>query len=142
MVQHAIETEETAGREKRFDVLHLALAEYHQRFISVGLSGTGFVLVVIGWIATSDKVQKLLKLGQRVRLEGSTALFLALIAYLLLSLRMLRNMRDIKRRLDDLAYIPKQYYAFRLPSRWAAFIFLMLNVMVTTIAVLLLWVNP
>jgi hypothetical protein len=132
------EADSAAGAAKKFDVLHQALVEYQQRIISTGLSGTGFILVVIGWLATSTNLHEFLRASPSARWGGALALLLALAAYLLLARRALRNMHDVKRRLDELKYLPESYYAFRLPPPWASTTLLMLNSMVALIALVLL----
>lgn len=139
MTDNSLGTAETASVDKRFDILHQALVEYQQRMISTGLSVAGFILVVIGWLVTSSNVQKLLHDKPRSRVEGAAILLLALIAYLMLSFRVLHAMRALKTTLDELRYMPEAYYGFRLPPPWAAVTFMMLNTMLATVTLLLLF---
>ena len=53
-----------------FDNLHGSLVEYQQRFFNVGLSGTGFALIVIGWLVTSDESRAVLRSNAPIRRRG------------------------------------------------------------------------
>ena len=129
-------------RKEAFANLHGSLVEYQQRFFSIGLSGTGFALVVIGWLVTSAQARAVLTTSGAVRIAGAIIMGFAGLAYVALSLRMLHVMRMLRTNMDQLAYFPSEYYAFRILQPWAAVAFMSLNAAASVIAVILMFVVP
>ena len=111
-----------------FDHLHQSLAEYQRLFFDGSLKATGFFLLVMGWILTSDKAGTFMTTHQSVATVGGWSLIICAIAYVMLSVRLLSIMRGLGRELDAIDFLPRSYYEHRLVHPVAAAMWMILAI--------------
>ena len=97
-----------------FDYLHSALVEYQLRFINTSLTGTGLILIVIGWVVTNNETRAFLTTHPELRLAGAVAILTTAAAYLFLAGRMFQVIRQLGVQLIALDYFPRAYYEYRV----------------------------
>lgn len=97
-----------------FDHLHQSLVQYQQLFFDGSLKATGFFLLIMGWILTSDKARDFMKNDPFIATVGGWGLIVCAIAYIVLSIRLMSVMRGLGRELGAIDFMPRSYYAHRL----------------------------
>lgn len=100
--------------QKAFEHLHGELLEYQLRFVENGLKGAGLMLLLLGWVLTSESARAFIKTSHAGRFAAVAAIVVSVTAYLLLAVRMVHVMQHLGRELKALAYFPPQYYEFRI----------------------------
>ena len=97
-----------------FDHLYQSLREYQQLFFESSLKATGFFLLIMGWIITSDKAWELMKSHKSMAEIGGWGLVVCGISYIALCIRLMRMMKRLGQELDAIDFLPRSYYEHRL----------------------------
>lgn len=97
-----------------FEHLHRELVEYQTRFIDNGVRGAGLALLMIGWILTSESARSFMSTNEAGRTAAIAGIGIMIVAFILLAVRMISVMQHLSRQLSALAYLPAEYYAFRV----------------------------
>ena len=99
-----------AEPQKAFEHLHKELVEYQLRFVENSIKAATLALLMIGWILTSESARSFIKVSGVGRSAVVAGLGLMMVAYLLLAVRMIHVMQQLK----ALDHFPPAYYAFRI----------------------------
>jgi hypothetical protein len=97
-----------------FDNLYNSLVEYQQLFFESSLRATTLLLLIMGWIITSDNATKFLHDHEQEARIGGWALVICAIAYVGLCMRLLWIVRGLGRELAAIDFLPRSYYAHRI----------------------------
>lgn len=100
-------------RKVLFQHLHSELLEYQTRFVDTSLRGAGLLLLVLGWMLTSDAGRAFIARSAVGRSAAVSGITILMIVYLFIAIRMARVMRGLAHEMDALAYLPRSYYDFR-----------------------------
>ena len=101
-----------------FQHLHGELLEYQTRFVDTSLRGAGLLLLILGWMLTSDAGRVFIAKNAVGRSAAVSGIAIIVIAYLFIAIRMSRVMQRLAHEMDALGYLPRSYYDFRaMPTR-------------------------
>ena len=114
-----------ASEEAKFDLLYEALKGYQTGFIDAAFKTTASLLVVAGWLMTSEAARKFLGGSPVLRRTAVVAILIAGLLYGVTSWRVYRFSQRARRNLDSLAYMPTEFYADRTiqPVTLGVFVF-------------------
>jgi hypothetical protein len=123
-----------------FDLLYTALSGYQTSFFDSAFKVTASQLVVIGWVATSDKARDLLRARKSIRVAGAAVLLFTSFLYAVFSLRLYGMADHTAALLDKLRYAPRAYYIHRQLRLDTVCLFIRANAAITLLACyLVLW---
>jgi hypothetical protein len=123
-----------------FDLLYTALSGYQTSFFDSAFKVTASQLVVIGWVATSDKARDLLRSRKSIRVAGAVVLLFTSFMYAVFSLRLYGMADHTAALLDKLQYAPRSYYLKRQLRLDTICLFIGANAAITLLACyLVLW---
>ena len=121
-----------------FDHLHQTLVDYQARFVDMGLKGAGIELLFLGWLLTSREARAFIAESLIARFAAVAGITLMTAAGVLLIGRLVRSLRHVQRELDALDYLPRSYYAFRVPTPQVTTFIIMLTLAPWAITVILI----
>jgi hypothetical protein len=126
-----------------FQHLYTALLEYQTRFVDTSLKGASLLLLLLGWMLTSETGRAFIATSALGRSAGIAGILIVVTAYLLIAIRMANVMQRLARLMDALEYLPRSYYDFRaMPPRVvAAIAAITIAPAIVTIAFMLLIAN-
>jgi len=108
----------TASPKEKFTLLFEMLKFYYSSPLDGLVRTSAILLVVAGWMASSDAVQRQLDLNPWLRWWGLTLIAVGEGLYLYISWRVYLRSKITSRLLDELAYMETKYYAnYRIPGR-------------------------
>ena len=101
-----------------FQHLHKELVEYQMRFVDLSLKGAGLVLLLLGWMLTSESARTFIATSLNARFAIIIGLVIMIASYVGIVTRMARVSHSLAVQMDALEYLPRSYYSFRrLPPR-------------------------
>ncbi|HEY6140679.1 MAG TPA: hypothetical protein VI670_23240 [Thermoanaerobaculia bacterium] len=101
-----------------FQHLHKELVEYQMRFVDLSLKGGGLVLLLLGWMLTSESARTFIATSLNARFAVIIGIAIMIAAYVGIVTRMARVSQSLTVQMDALEYLPPSYYNFRkLPPR-------------------------
>ena len=102
--------EDFAFRKEQFAVLYASYARVYERFLENGFKTSTVLLVVLGWLLTSDKARDYL--SQHSWAVGMCAALVVTGAVSLCAAfhRLYRLSQLLRKRLDALSFVEAQYY--------------------------------
>ena len=101
-----------------FQHLHKELVEYQLRFVDFTMKAAGIIILLLGWMLTSESARTFIAASAKARLAVIAGITIMLVAYLGIAVRMARVSRGLGAQMDALEYLPRSYYGFRiLPPR-------------------------
>lgn len=103
------ESEKPTAQE-RFELLHARLEHYHSSGIDSVFKMAGFLLVVSGWVLTSDNAQALLARDPFIRGAAVATVLFTAATMVVIAVRLMRESQRTFRQLQALAYMPAEYY--------------------------------
>jgi hypothetical protein len=115
-------TTEQASCKERFELLHSTLSSYNERYVKAVLTVTGALLVIIGWLTTSQRVFELFR--SSAILSSACVAVIAFLIYVYCSTlsRVYRINHVVYEKLRSLAYVDQDYYRHDLlPRRYHLF---------------------
>ena len=99
------------GTDKEaFEHLYKSLVEFYERFIDGCLKATGFFIIALGWVLTSERAHAFFVKNPEVRCLAALGALLPALAFVVLCLRLMVVMRRLGRELNALDYVPRAYY--------------------------------
>jgi hypothetical protein len=125
------------SEKEQFDVLYERLKFYHDSAIDAVLKVTVSLLVVIGWVMTSESARSLLAADRLVRWCAVAAIVLFATQFVAGALRSVRRSQMIAQQLDALAYMPPEYYHDLVLRRSLAVSFAIMNAAFSAVALVL-----
>ena len=131
-----------ATSEEIFQVLYNSLLKFHTGFVASAFQVTGFLLLIMGWILTSDTAQNTLENSVYLRSLAVTGLAMASVLYGVISFRVRWLSDQVYGELEQLAYMPSKCYSDRKIMPVTLFLFVSSNVLLTIVACLLIWLLP
>jgi hypothetical protein len=127
---------EDATAKERFDLLYAKLKHHHDSALDSAFKFAGLLLLMIGWIVTSDSSRNFLKGDVFIRWGAITAILLGAVVYGVVALHVYQTAKKIVRYLDDLGYTLRLYYADLLPNPFIVTIFVIFNFILCVILAL------
>lgn len=124
--------------KEQFDLLYERLKFYHDSAIDAVFKVTASLLVVIGWVTTSDSARKTLATDGMLRWCASAAVVLLALQFIAGAWRSASRSHRITGQLDDLAYMPTGYYGDLLLHRRLTLAFVIMNSALSAIAIILI----
>jgi hypothetical protein len=100
----------TPTTKERFDVLFGSYARIHERFVETAYKVTGMLLVVLGWLLSSQTARTLLHEDVAIRVICVAVILIAALSILAAFYRLNVLSRSIRKGLDDLSYHDQRYY--------------------------------
>ena len=117
-----MEKEESATKQELFMLLYNTLEKYNERFVSASMRVAAALIVIIGWLLTSDNVQAFFKGSIIGVLISSIAVFVLIGVYWNSMFRVYKVNQDTFKMLSDLDYLDKAIYKHHeLPARYFYF---------------------
>ena len=96
-----------------FQHLHKELVEYQLRFVDLTLKGAGIILLLLGWMLTSESARRFIATSGRARSAAIAGIIIMIAAYLFIAMRMGRVSQHLTVLMAALEYLPSSYYSFR-----------------------------
>lgn len=96
--------------EDQFALLYERLQFFHSSGLDSVFKVAGFLLLVTGWVLTSDNVRELLSRDPLVRWAAVATLIFAAATFTGITLRAVRQSEKIFRQLKDLGYMPTEHF--------------------------------
>lgn len=124
-----------------FDNLHNSLVECQRLFFDGSMKATGFFLLIMGWLLTSDKARDFIQGNSDMAGIFGWSLVAAAIAYVGLCMRLLWIVKGLGRELAAIDFLPRSYYAHRIvhPAVAAMWMVLPMTPCLALAYVLLFW---
>src|SRR5262245_38320177 len=97
-----------------FQYLQKELVEYQLRFVDLTLKGAGIVLLLLGWMLTSESARTFIATSTKARSAAIAGIIIMTVAYVSMSLRMARISQGLGAQMDALEYLPHAYYSYRI----------------------------
>jgi hypothetical protein len=116
-----------ATNKERFDLLYEQLKFFHDRALDAVFKVTAALLVVTGWVATSDSMRRLLASDRASRWLSVFVLILYGALYVAAALRTCRRSAQVARELDAIAYMPREHYQGLVVPFRVAIMFIAMN---------------
>ena len=104
---------ETNNTKGRFDVLFGTLCEIQKGLLENTVKVAGFSVIAIGWLATSDYTQRLLRADKTLRYLVVAATGGAFALYVVASLKAFAISQQSLSLLNKLNFMPLDYYKNR-----------------------------
>jgi hypothetical protein len=121
-----------------FKFLYAQLASYQLSFFDSALKVTASLLLVAGWVITSESARELLRARAVLRYAGALLVMFCSALYALMMWR-LHGMSGItKGLLDELGYWPPSYYVEQEISWSALWLFVAANALISALVALLI----
>jgi len=108
---------ENPSRKERFDVLRDTLRSHNERFVRGVLGVTTALLVVIGWLLTTEPALKQFKSNTVLTIMCVSAILCLAYIYWSSITRVYRVNQDAYQKLRALAYLEEEYYEHDCLSR-------------------------
>jgi hypothetical protein len=124
--------------QEQFVLLYERLKFYHDSAIDAVFKVTTPLLVVIGWLITSDSTRAVLARDSAVRWSAVTAILLFAIQFTASAWRTTEHSRRAAVQLDALAYVPRERYADIVLGRGVALSFIIINSAFCLLAIVLM----
>lgn len=106
--------DDPAGRLKQEFDLHIGfLTETNKAFVDNTGKVAGFLLLALGWLATSEDAREYLASTPQIAKLAALAVAVTFLLYTAASLGAYRRSRDSYVRLVDLAYLPESAFKAR-----------------------------
>jgi hypothetical protein len=102
---------EQASDKEKFELLHGVLLKYYDGLFDGTMKTAGVLVIVAGWIATSDSLSNLLNRSVWLRYFGVTVVIFAYALYLRVAYLAYKISNDTFRNLEELDYMDSTYYA-------------------------------
>jgi len=99
-----------------FQHLHKELVEYQIRFVDLSMKGAGLVLLLLGWMLTSQPTRAFIAASAEARSAAIAGIGVMVATYLFIVIRMARVSQSLTAQMDALEYLPRSYYDFRTIS--------------------------
>src|SRR5689334_16519625 len=96
-------------KKEQFELLYGILKAYHDSSLDTALKAMGFLLLVMGWVLTSENARVFLARDQALQWASIAVLAMAAVLFALFARRVLLESRATFRALEALDYIPVQY---------------------------------
>lgn len=97
--------------KERFQLLYERLKLLNSGAIDAVFKATAAFLIVTGWIVTSDGARTQLKGDSISRWIGVAGLALYAMLFSIAAYRTAKSSRNLAKHIDELAYMPRSYYA-------------------------------
>lgn len=128
------------ARDKEcFTILHNNLIHFHEAFVSNSVKVSGFFLLIIGWISTSETAQQTLGRSELFRTLAVVILVLGAVMYTATCFRLWVLSNNVYGKLVELDYIPGHVFSDRLIRLVTLFLFVFSNLLLATTAALMTW---
>ena len=112
-----VDTSQTANSRYKFDMLHTFLSESQRGLVENTARVAGFLLIVAGWIATSDSAQKYFSAHHPSIYVTAAALGASFLLYVIASLTIYRYSSHVFSLMKQLNFLPPEYYEVRRVTR-------------------------
>jgi hypothetical protein len=109
-----------APSKEQFDLLYGQFKDYHDSSIDAAFKLVGFLILVTGWVLTSREARGFLAGDLSARRAAVSVIVLVGVAVVAFAFRALHLSRNAYRRLQELGYMPRQYYEDLLMTPLAA----------------------
>jgi hypothetical protein len=96
--------------KEQFDLLYERLKFYHDSAIDAVFKVTASLLLVIGWLTTSETARRIFAADRLMCWCAIVALLLFDVQFVAAAFRSAGRSQNIARQLDSLAYMPQAYY--------------------------------
>ena len=96
--------------KEQFDLLYERLKFYHDSAIDAVFKVTASLLLVMGWVTTSETARRIFAADQPIRWCAIVAILLFDAQFVVAAFRSTGRSQNIARQLDSLAYMPQAYY--------------------------------
>lgn len=128
-----------ADNKARFDILFETLRDYQQSLLDNSAKTAGFLLLSIGWLATSQTARDTLRSDGLLRGAAVCAVFVGMAVYITAALHVYRAARRIRARLVDLSYLPLDDLEARRLSGNMVLVFTLGNLAIALLLVAVIW---
>lgn len=102
-----------ASDKEKFELLHGMLIKYYDGLFDGTMKAAGVLVIVAGWIATSDSLSNLLNRSIWLRYFGVAAVVFAYALFLRVAYLAYKISNDTFRHLEELDYMDSRYYAYQ-----------------------------
>ncbi|HEX4964517.1 MAG TPA: hypothetical protein VF173_27120 [Thermoanaerobaculia bacterium] len=96
--------------KEQFDLLYERLKFYHDSAIDAVFKVTASLLLVMGWVTTSETARRIFAADQSIRWCAIVAILLFDVQFVAAAFRSTERSQNVARQLDSLAYMPRVYY--------------------------------
>ena len=100
----------TIDNKAAFELLYEQLVYFHDGFFDGGYKVVGSLLLILGWLVTSDKARAALRHSPLLRMAGSVAILLCSVGYTFLTLGLEAKSQATAALLGRLDYFPRELY--------------------------------
>lgn len=111
-------TAQFATRQARFELAYESMTNATREYVNDALKTIGFLLLAAGWLVSSDRSRKFLRESRRAHRAALVVVPLAAVIHVWLALGTYRLSQSKVALLENLDYMPAQYFAedaIRLP---------------------------
>ncbi len=119
--------------KERFEFLYSSLCKHYSQILDIALKVTGFLLLVMGWLVTSQTAQESLNIFPSLRGVGIAAVLFTGLSFSLISVRLYKKSQKIAAQLQDLDYFPRDYYSDQVIERRNLTLFLLSDIVMTVV---------
>ena len=102
---------EQASSKEQFELLHGVLIKYYDGLFDGFMKAAGVLIIVAGWVATSDSLSSLLNRSVWLRYFGVAIVTSAYALYMRVSYSAYKISGEAFRLLEELNYMDSRYYA-------------------------------
>ncbi|HEV8582500.1 MAG TPA: hypothetical protein VGX68_25825 [Thermoanaerobaculia bacterium] len=129
----------TADDKSRFEILFGALRDHQQGLLENTAKTAGFLLLSIGWLATSQTARETLNADGLLRGAAIGGVLVATALYIAAAFHVYRAAQRIRARLIELAYLPLEDIETRGISALLLAVLTLGNLTISLLLVVLIW---
>lgn len=121
----------TAGAKEQFELLFSKLKHLNDSALDSAFKVTGFLILVTGWVVTSDNARAFLQDDPVVRWAAVLVVGMAAVAFAVVARGMTRQSQQTLQALEALAYMPADRFRDLAIQRTSARLFIALDLVLS-----------
>ncbi len=140
MTDSSILKSQEPTKKEKFTLLYDSLNDLYNRFITGALRVAGFLLLVTGWLLTSETAQKTLSAHDLLKPLGIITLSISACLFVGISFRVKGHLTTVSSQLKKLSYMPHPFYKEKEIKASSMIVLTAAVVMLHVLAIAVLWI--
>lgn len=124
------------------DMLSGGLTRTYASLIDFEFKHATLLGLFLGWILTAERAQRLFASSLEIRIAGTTAILMYTLLHAVWVFRFLQRSTALRRQLDQIVYMPLDYFEPDTISRRQAVIFCFAHLLFCSVILYLVWYMP
>lgn len=126
-------SEPTAGAsvKEQFELLYSKLKYFNDSSLDSAFKVTGFLILVTGWVVTSDNARAFLQSDPVVRWAAVLVVLMAAVAFAVVARGMMRQSQQTFRALQALSYMPAEHFRDLAISPYSVRLFVVIDLVLS-----------